>query len=107
MSVEQAKAFIEKLDNDKAFRSRVAKAESDEARLELAKAAGFDFTAEDLAAAIDEFSSEELSEEDLEAVAGGSKVYPKVEITMSPFKKLSSKWKIEEGESWVCHAKCS
>jgi predicted ribosomally synthesized peptide with nif11-like leader len=88
MSVEQAKAFIEKLDSDKAFLTQVAGAGSDEARLELAKAAGFEFTAEELAGVIDQFTDEELSEDELDAVAGG-RGYLKGEIIP---KKLSSKF---------------
>ena len=88
MSVEQAKAFIEKLDSDKTFLSQVAGAGSDEARLELAKAAGFEFTAEELAGAIGESGGEELSDDELEAVAGGYEGWPKIE----PFKDLQKKY---------------
>ena len=75
MSVEQAKAFIEKLDSDKTLLTQVAGAASDETRLELARAAGFEFATEDLADAIGESDREELSDDDLEAVAGGGLEY--------------------------------
>ena len=88
MSVEQAKAFIEKLDSDKTFLREVAGAGSDEARLELAIAAGFDFTAEELADAIGESGGEELSDDELEAVAGGDKGWPKIDF----FKDLQKKY---------------
>jgi len=92
MSVEQAKAFIEKLDSDKTFLSQVAGAGSDEARLELAKAAGFEFTAEELAGAIGESGGEELSDDELEAVAGGA-VFAKYDgIDGEIFKKLTRKY---------------
>ena len=72
MSVEQAKAFMGKLDSDKTFLTQVAEAGSDEARLELAQKAGFEFTTEELASAMEESASEELSEDELESVAGGA-----------------------------------
>ena len=87
MSVEQAKAFMEKLDSDKTFLTQVAGAGSDESRLELAQEAGFNFTTEELASAMGESASEELSEDELEGVAGG---YLKIgDIAGESFKWLS------------------
>ncbi len=88
MSVEQAKAFIEKLNSDETFRSQIAGAGSDEARLQTAKEAGFEFSTEELTSVIDQFTGEELSEEELDAVAGGA-IYMKVK---GLFDKLSSKY---------------
>ena len=87
MSVEQAKAFIEKLDNDKTFLTQVAGAGSDEDRLQMAQEAGFEFTAKELASAMGESTDDELSDDELEGVAGGY-----LKITMENFKKLSSKY---------------
>ena len=42
MSVEQAKAFIEKMNTDEAFRARVLAVEDVAARVELINAEGFD-----------------------------------------------------------------
>jgi predicted ribosomally synthesized peptide with nif11-like leader len=92
MSVEQAKSFIEKLDSDKAFLKEVAGAGSDEARLELAKAAGFGFTAEELASAIGETAGEELSEDQLEGVAGGYLKIGDIAGESFKFKKLFGKY---------------
>jgi predicted ribosomally synthesized peptide with nif11-like leader len=87
MSIEQAKAFIEKLDNDKTFLKEVAGAGSDETRMELAKTAGFDFSAEEFASAMAEATGAELSDEELDSVAGGY-----LKITMTNFKNLSRKY---------------
>ena len=93
MSVEQAKAFMEKLDSDKTFLTQIARANSDEARLQLAQEAGFDFTAEEFASAMELPGNDELSDDELEAVAGG---YLKIgDIAGESFKMLSKKWKIE------------
>ena len=93
MSAEQAKSFIEKLDSDKTLLSQIAGADSDKARLELAKEAGFDFTAEELAGAISDSGGDELSDDELESVAGG--------VISGVFKFAKNKWKVEEGESYV------
>ena len=67
MSTESAKAFVERVKTDEDFAKRVAEAASREERAEIVKAEGFDFTAEEL-----KELTNELSVEDLEAVAGGS-----------------------------------
>lgn len=68
MSIESAKAFIEKFKTDEEFAKKVTECESAEARMAFAKEAGFDFTAEE----IKEFQGE-LSDEELDAVAGACK----------------------------------
>ena len=92
MSVEQAKAFIEKMNSDETFLTQVAGADSNEARFQLAKASGFDFTVEELAVAADDDSSEELTEEELESVAGGGAYIKFDGIDGEIFKKLSKKY---------------
>ena len=72
MSVEQAKAFIEKLDSDAAFRNRVVTADDNEARLNIAREAGYDFSMEELQQSVPAQVEEELSEDELEALAGGA-----------------------------------
>jgi len=67
MTIESAKAYVERLASDQAFASRVAATQSREERAELAKSEGFDFTAEELAGV-----TSELSDEELDAVAGGT-----------------------------------
>lgn len=48
MSIESAKAFVERMKTDKEFRRRVAEAESSEVRERILKYEGFDFTDEEL-----------------------------------------------------------
>jgi len=72
MSVKSAKEFLEKVKSDDDFRKSLENAASDEARKALVKKKGFDFTKEELkeAAGISG-GPQKISEEDLEAVAGG------------------------------------
>ena len=66
MSIESARAYIERLKTDAGFRDRVAAAGDKEARAALVEAEGFAFSAEDINAIADE-----LSEDELENVVGG------------------------------------
>jgi predicted ribosomally synthesized peptide with nif11-like leader len=68
MSVEQAKAFVEKMKADEAFRAKVMAVEDADARMALSAAEGFDCTAEEI------HSLQELRELDLNGVAGGGSV---------------------------------
>ena len=65
MSVDQVKAFIEKMKSDEAFRARVMAEEDVEARLALIGAEGFDCSAEEIGAL------QELGDAELDGVAGG------------------------------------
>jgi len=69
MSLENAKGFVKKIGEDKEFEKKISDAPDKETRLKLAKEAGFDFTPEELTASLKE--ERELSDEDLENVAGG------------------------------------
>ncbi len=71
MSVESAKAFVEKFNADEAFRKSLDDAADDAARQQAAKDAGFDFTKDDLKTVTGEKKGE-LSEAELESVAGGT-----------------------------------
>ncbi len=66
MSLESARAFLQKLKNDVEFKKSFAAAPSGEARLKMLKAAGFDFTHQHL-----QDAAEELTPEELIKVAGG------------------------------------
>jgi predicted ribosomally synthesized peptide with nif11-like leader len=48
MSIDSAKAFVERMKTDGEFRKRVAEAESPEVRARILKYEGFDFTDEEL-----------------------------------------------------------
>jgi len=74
MSVEAVKGFIEKVGQDEELAEKVKEAGTDVNEIiRLGKENGFEFTAEDMKALHDETakSGEELSDEDLEKVAGG------------------------------------
>ena len=84
MSKEQLKALVEKVASDTELSDKIGAATTAEAVIEIAKAAGFSITSEDiqlLLSLLSEVSEEEeeLTDDDLENVAGG--------------------W----GTPWVCH----
>ena len=60
MSIESAKAFIERVKTDEEFRDRVQAAEDEDARLAVVKAEGFDFSADDIRAVEGELSDYDL-----------------------------------------------
>ena len=66
MSEEQLKAFLEKIKGDTSLQEKLKAAADSEAVLAIAKEAGFSLSADDL-----NKTQSELSEEDLECVAGG------------------------------------
>jgi len=66
MSEEQLKAFLEAVKADAALQEKLNAAEDDDAVVAIAKTAGFVISAEELKRA-----QAEISEEDLEGVAGG------------------------------------
>jgi predicted ribosomally synthesized peptide with nif11-like leader len=67
MSIESAKNFLEKMQNDAAFAEQVKKAKNLDESSKIITAAGFNFTEAELANA----QQGELKDEELEAVAGG------------------------------------
>ena len=66
MSEEQLKAFLEKVKADTSLQEKLKAAADNDAVLAIAKDAGFSISADDLTKA-----QSELSEEEMEAVAGG------------------------------------
>ncbi len=66
MSIESAKAFLERIKTDEDFRKSVEGIATSEERMEYVKGAGFDFTKDEIVNLKDE-----LTEEDLDDVAGG------------------------------------
>ena len=66
MSIESAKAFLERLENDEDFRKNVGQIATAEERIEYVKTAGFDFTKEEL-----DDVTEQLSDNELDKIAGG------------------------------------
>jgi len=70
MSLDQARAFIEKMKSDEAFRNRIIAIEDVDARLEAASDAGFEFTEAEIKSV-----QSELSDDDLDQAAGGGVVF--------------------------------
>ncbi len=68
MSIESAKAFMEKVATDEDFRKEVGEIATTGERVAYVKAAGFDFTMEEFERVS---SNRELSVEELDPVAGG------------------------------------
>jgi predicted ribosomally synthesized peptide with nif11-like leader len=66
MSIESAKAFLERVKNDEDFRKELEEQASAAERIKFVKAQGFDFTKEEI-----DSHKEELSDEELGGVAGG------------------------------------
>ncbi len=71
MTEEAIKSFVEKLSTDETFANKLASAATPEERLKIANDAGFAVSASDLSAIKAALNVEELSDEDLEKVAGG------------------------------------
>lgn len=71
MSGEAAVAFAERVKSDEAFQSRLAGAAGPAARLAIAREEGFDLGHDDVAAVKRSLGVEELSDEDLDHIAGG------------------------------------
>ena len=67
MSEEQLKAFLEKVKADTSLQEKLKAAGDADAVLAIAKEAGFSISADDLTKA-----QSEISEEELEGLAGGS-----------------------------------
>ena len=70
--VEQAKELLERLRTDAELSARLEEASNEERIKIVTEELGYDFTEEDFQAAVGELGLAELSDEDLEAVAGGS-----------------------------------
>ncbi len=68
MSEEQFKAFLEKVEGDTSLQEQLNGAADSDAVVEIAKAAGFAITSEDIQSMPEVV---ELSDEELESVAGG------------------------------------
>ena len=67
MSEEQLKTFLEKVNADTSLQEKLKAAKSSEDVVSIAKEYGHEFTADKIT---------ELSEEELEAIAGGSQLGP-------------------------------
>ncbi|MEQ8167561.1 MAG: Nif11-like leader peptide family natural product precursor [Candidatus Eremiobacterota bacterium] len=71
MSLESAKLFIERMKTDEDFATGVTKCKDSGARKKFILEEGFDFTVDELSQAQGNELVEELSDEQVEAIAGG------------------------------------
>ena len=69
MPEEQLKAFLERVKADTSLQEKLKAADSNESAIEIAKAAGFAITAEDIQSM--QSATVELSDDELDAAAGG------------------------------------
>ena len=86
MSEEQLKAFLEKVQGDTSLQEKLKAAADSDAVLAIAKDAGFSISADDLTKA-----QSELSEEELEGVAGGRCIWGPVMGILGPVTSLINK----------------
>lgn len=66
MSIKSAQLFFERIKTDEDFAEKVENCKDAQARMEFVKAEGFDFTPIEIKSV-----SEELSDRELDAIAGG------------------------------------
>ena len=72
MSVEQAEAFMDRVESDEAFATELESLKDDQAAVQAAVvAAGFDATPDEIRDAFVDRFGDELTEEQLAAIAGG------------------------------------
>ena len=72
MSVEQAEAFMNRVESDEAFAAELASMKDDQAAVQAAVvAAGFDATPDEIRDAFSDRFGDQLTEEELAAIAGG------------------------------------
>ena len=72
MSVEQAEAFMNRLESDEAFAAELASMKDDQAAVQAAVvAAGFDATPDEIRDAFADRFGDQLTEEQLATIAGG------------------------------------
>jgi len=67
MSIESAKAFIERMKTDEKFASQVMECKDQDSRMGFVKGEGYEFTVEEITA-----QQEQLSPQDLETITGGA-----------------------------------
>src|SRR5262245_1325987 len=71
MSAENAARFVQQIAQDQSLKARVEAVQTADEVVRIAREAGFDLTADELKAAARRLSGREMSDQELEAVAGG------------------------------------
>ena len=84
MSVEQAEAFMDRVESDEAFAAELESLKDDQAAVQAAiVAAGFDATPDEIRDAFVDRFGDQLTEEELAAIAGGVDDWQKPVIAAS------------------------
>ena len=79
MSVEQAEAFMNRVESDEAFAAELESLKDDQAAVQAAVvAAGFDATPDEIRDAFADRFGDQLTEEQLAAIAGGKELNPDI-----------------------------
>ncbi len=76
MSIENAKAFVERMKTDENFRKKVGEKSSPDDRMKFAKESGYDFSKDEL-----EQVKSELSEDELEKIGAGTGTRDETDFT--------------------------
>ena len=92
MSEEQLKAFLEKVKGDTNLQEKLKAAADSDAVLAIAKDAGFSISADDLKNA-----QSEISDEELEGVAGGKCDFCMLLSAMSGYERRTIVWGKNDG----------
>lgn len=71
MSEENAIKFLSQIEEDSTLQQRVQTLDNQEELLKVAQESGYSFTTEEMKAVTEKVNSDELNEQELEAVAGG------------------------------------
>lgn len=71
MSEQNVVKFFNQVEQESTLKQKVQAAANKEELLKLAQESGYSFTSEDIKAVAEKAESDELNEEELEAVAGG------------------------------------
>ena len=94
MSVEQAEAFMDRVESDEAFAAELESLKDDQAAVQAAVvAAGFDATPEEIRDAFVDRFGDQLTEEELAAIAGGvDTIHPGVAATVAVVVAAAAAW---------------
>lgn len=78
MSIESAKAYVERMKTDKEFARSIVEAKDAEKRNQIIKSAGFDFTKEHFDSVVSE-----LSEDEVDTISGGMEGVANATVTLT------------------------
>jgi len=71
MAKQEVINFLQKVKEDESFKAKIKETKDSDQFIELARSSGYDITLDELEAVMKENLSDELSDKDLESIAGG------------------------------------